>query len=202
MKRLLTIAALAMGCVTPSLAFDAATETVIATHKAGKPISISDVAVLMRSSERWCYNQDGFSCDWSDVYLNVTDDGADYEISNAWDETYDIAFVDKGAFKDNRYICETGFDWVPSVRASLRSDGSTLGGRVLATLKSEIAEVISQSADELSCFDYLWSGSNAAQQTVTLVQRQYVNGTYDESRDTPVTLHFDPETAAKLTWRW
>ena len=202
MKRLLSIAALVLGCVTPSLAFDAATQAIVSHHKAGKPISITDVAVLMRASERWCYNQDGLTCDWSDVYLDVSDTGAVYEISNAWDITHDIAFVDKGEFKDDRYICETGFDWVPSVRASLRADGSTVGGRPLATLKAEIAEVISQRENGTSCFDYLWQGSDAAAQTVTLLQRQYVNGSYDESRDTPVTLHFDADTAAKLTWRW
>lgn len=201
-KKVLVIAALSLSCATPSLAFDEATAAIVAHHKAGKPINITDVAQLMRSSERWCYNQDGTTCDWSDVYLNVTDAGADYEISNAWNETYDIAFVDKGVFEDNRSICETGFDWVPSVRASLRADGSVVSGRALATLKADIAAEIADGDSARNCFDYLWQGADAAAQTITLLQRQYVDGAYDASRDTPVTLHFDPTSAAALTWRW
>lgn len=202
MKTALAIVALSLTCATPSLGFDAATTAIVAHQKSGKPVSMTDVAQLMRSSERWCYNQDGTTCDWSDVYLDVTDAGADYEISNAWNETYDIAFVDKGVFEGNRYICETGFDWVPSVRASLRADGSVVGGRALAELKGEIAGEIAAGDNFTNCFDYLWQGADTAAQTITLLQRQYVEGDYDTSRDTPVTLHFDPASAAALNWRW
>jgi hypothetical protein len=201
MKILLAAAALSLVCAAPVLAFDAPTTAFLIKYKIGKSVAISDVAGLMQSSERWCYREEGSTCAWSDIYLSVSDSGADYEIGNAWDETYDIAFTDKGVFKDNRYICENGFDWVPSVRATLRSDGSVVGGRTLSTLKAEIAAATADDTTT-SCFDYKMEGADPVAETISLLQRQYVDGVYDPERDTPVTLHFDPQEAAALTWRW
>ncbi|KKB86319.1 hypothetical protein VW29_02945 [Devosia limi DSM 17137] len=200
MKLLLAMTTTLLTLVTPALAFEAPVQGVIEGYKASKPMRIADVGTLMRHSERWCYLEDAGSCAWWDVYLEVSDTGASFEIGNAWDEAVDIAFVDRGDFRDGRFICETGADWVPSVRATRRADGSMIGGRELAALKAEIAGP--QSAEVLNCFDYLYMGSDDPEKTVTLLQRQYVDDVHQAGRDTLVTLHFDPESAAALTSRW
>ena len=51
------------------------------------------------------------------------------------------------------------------------------------------------------CFDYLYLSSDADQQVVTLLQRQYVDGVHDAANDVEVTVHFDAEDAAGLTLR-
>ena len=200
MKLLLATTTILLTLAGPALAFEAPVQAVIERYKASKPMRIADVGALMSTSERWCYLEEAGSCSWSDIYLDVSDTGATFEISNAWDDSVDIAFVDQGTFHDGRYICETGYDWVASVRASNRADGSAIGGRELAALKAEIAAV--QSEDVLNCFDYLFMGKDAAAETVTLLQRQYVDDVHDASGDTLVTLHFDAESAAALTSRW
>ncbi|KRA47196.1 hypothetical protein ASD80_17920 [Devosia sp. Root635] len=196
------LAAMAIMLMTGSaaLAFDADTQAVIDRHKAGKPVSMTDVAVLMRASAQWCYINQDHTCAWTDIYLDVTDTGATFEIGNAWDADTDIAFTDEGVFKDDRYICESGKDWVPSVRATRRSDGSVIGGRQLWELKAAIEA--KRSAESIDCFDYVYLRSEPDQQVVTLRQRQYTDGVHVEGNDVEVTLHMNSEDAAGLSWRW
>ena len=200
MKTLLTAMALVLASGSSALAFDTATQAIIDRHKANKPVSITDIATLMQSSERWCYLEEAGTCAWSDIYLEVTDSGAAFEIGNAWSETVDIAFIDSGTFRDGRYICEAGIDWIPTVRAVRRADGVMLLGRELKALKTEIAATRTDTV--IDCFDYLYRSADAANQTVTLLQRQYTDDAYDPTKDTEVVLHFDPANASALTWRW
>ena len=113
-----------------------------------------------------------------------------YEIGNAWDAEIDVVFTDRGVFKDNRYICETGVDWVPTLRAKRRSDGSSIDGRQLWELKSGI---VANRDGVLDCFDYLYLSSNPDQQTVTLLQRQYAEGEHVADADVQVSLHMNSE---------
>jgi hypothetical protein len=199
MKTLLAVAALTLLGATPAFAFDQSITDIISRLKANKPMNTTDVSQLMSSSERWCYYEEDGSCSWSDIYLDVTEAGALYEIGNAWDADIDLIFTDTGVFKDGRYICETGVNWVPTLRANRRSDGSPIGGRALYDIKLEVE---ANNADAvIDCFDYTFVSSDAAAQTVTLMQRQYTDDAYLPDRDAPVTIHFDPETAAALTWR-
>tara|TARA_R110002124_G_scaffold9547_15_gene49010 strand:- start:25155 stop:25763 length:609 start_codon:yes stop_codon:yes gene_type:complete len=200
MKSLLAVLAMSMVSVSSAVAFDAPTQAVIATQKTGKPVAIAAVATLMGASERWCYLEEAGSCAWSDVYLAVGPHGASFEISNAWDENTDIAFIDHGTFEAGKSICETNQDWLPSVRALRREDGTPVSGRALRDLKVAIAEVAGEPARD--CFDYVYRGSDAGRQTVTLLQRQSRDGVHDPDRDTLVTLHFDPAAAQALTLRW
>jgi len=200
MKSLLAVITLSLVSVSGAVAFDAPTQAVIAGQKIGKPVAIEAVATLMNASERWCYLEEAGSCVWSDVYLAVGASGASFEISNAWDENIDIAFIDHGTFEAGKSICETDLDWLPSVRASRRADGTALSGRALRDLKVEIAEVVGEPARD--CFDYVYRGADASRQTVTLLQRQSRDGVYEPDKDTLVTLHFDPAVAQALTLRW
>ena len=201
MKTLLAATALTLAFGSSAFAFDTASQAIIDRHKANKPVAISDIATLMSSSERWCYLEDAAgSCSWTDIYLEVTDSGVEYEIGNAWSETVDIIFTDGGVFEDGRYVCETGIDWVPTLRAVHRADGTMVLGRELKMLKDEVAET--QTDSVVDCFDYLYLSSDVAAQTVTLLQRQTTADVYDPTLDTEVTLHFDPANAAALTWRW
>lgn len=200
MKTLLAGLALTLAFGSSALAFDADTQDVISRHKANKPVNSTDLATLMRSSERWCYAEDAGTCSWSDIYLDVTDEGAEFEIGNAWSETVDVMFTDTGVFKDGRYICETGVDWVPTIRAANRADNTILTGRELKQIKTDL--YAQQSESVIDCFDYLYLSSDADAQTVKLLQRQYTGDVYDPSKDTEVTLHFDATDAAALTWRW
>lgn len=201
MKMLL--AAMAITLTTGSTAwaaFDTDVQSIIARHKAGKPVSMTDMAQLMRSSEQWCYINQDHTCAWTDIYLEVTQTGVTYEIGNAWDADTDIVFTDEGVFKDDRYICETGKDWVPTLRALRRSDGSAIGGRMLWELKAAV--YATRDGDTQDCFDYLFLRSDANQQTITLLQRQYTDDVHLEGNDVEVSLHFNAEDAAGLTWRW
>lgn len=200
MKMLLAATAITLATSSAAMAFDADIQAIIDSHKAGKPVAVHDVAQLMRGSEQWCYINQDHTCAWTDIYLEVTDSGATFEIGNAWDADTDIAFTDQGVFKDDRYICETGHDWVPSARATRRSDGSLIEGRMLWELKQEI--YATRSGDVENCFDYLYLQSDPDQEVVTLLQRQYVDEMHDPSRDVEVTLHFNAEDAAGLLWRW
>jgi len=200
MKILLATMAVALSMAPPALAFDADTQAVIDRSKAGKPISMSHMATLMRASEKWCYDNQDHSCAWTDIYLDVTDSGATFEIGNAWDAETDIAFTDEGVFKDDRYICETGEDWVPTVRATRRNGNGPIEGRLLWALKLTIAA--NRDAETIDCFDYLYLRSDADYQTITLMQRQYTDDVYVEGGDVEVSLHFNAEDAAGLTWRW
>jgi hypothetical protein len=158
------------------------------------------VAVLMRASEKWCYHNQEHSCAWTDVYLEVTDTGATFEIGNAWDADTDIAFTDEGVFKDDRYICETGMDWVPTVRATRRNGNGPLDGRLLWELKQAVQA--NREGDTLDCFDYVFLRVDADYQTMTLLQRAYTDDAYIEGGDAEVSLHFNAEDAAGLTLRW
>ncbi len=200
MKMLLAAMAITLTTGSAALAFDADTQSVIDRHKANKPVSMTDVATLMQSSEQWCYDNQDHSCAWTDIYLEVTNLGVTYEIGNAWDADTDIAFTDKGIFRDDRYVCETGADWVPTVRATRRSDDSVIAGRQLWELKTAI--YATRDGDTQDCFDYLYLRSDPDQQTVTLLQRQYTDDVHVEENDVEVSLHFNAEDAAGLTWRW
>ena len=200
MKTLLGAMAITMASGSAALAFDADVQAIIDSHKAGKPVAMHDVAQFMRASEQWCYINQDHTCAWTDIYLEVTDSGATFEIGNAWDAETDIVFTDQGVFMDDRYICEIGHDWVPSVRATRRSDGSVIGGRMLWDLKDAIYET--RAGDVENCFDYVFLRSDPDQEVVTLLQRQYVNQVHEASRDVEVTLHFNAEDAAGLLWRW
>lgn len=184
-----------------ALAYDAASQAVIDRFKPGKLVPIETVGALMLGAERWCYEQKGNECGWSDIYLGIDGDRVRYELSNPWSAAVDISFIAEGIFRDGRYICDTGFDWVPSVRAYERPDGQAIEGRELDALKQEIAAHIdtSQSKD---CFDYLYEGHDAEAQTISLTQRQYVDDAHQPARDAEVTLHFDKANADDLGWYW
>lgn len=200
MKTLLAAMALALTTGSAALAFDADTQGMLDRLKAGKLVPIGQVAQLMQSSAQWCYINQNHSCAWTDIYLEVTETGATFEIANAWDAEIDVAFTDRGEFKDDRYICESGEDWVPSVRGSLRSGAGAVTGRSLWDLKLAIAA--NQARETQDCFDYVYLGSDKDQQVVTLLQRQYTDDVHIASNDVEVTVHMSSEDAAGLTLRW
>lgn len=182
-----------------ALAFDADTQAIADRYKVGKALKVADLKTLMLASERWCYSEEDGTCGWSDIYLDVEGDHVAFELGNAWNADVDIAFVTEGEFRDDRYFCEVGEDWVPGVRAINRADGTLVGGRELAALKREIETVVAGGSDD--CFDYQFVSADAANQTITLTQRQYVDLEHDPDMDTQVTVHFDKASAAALTWR-
>jgi hypothetical protein len=198
MRRLFACLAIGIVGLTPALAFDGETQSVLDRTKVGKLVPSTEIAKLMRNSERWCYAEDDGACSWSDIYLEVTDEGATYEIGNAWDADQDVIFTDNGKFADGRYICETGNDWLPSIRAINRANGVALGGRELWALKTQIGD--GRSSERIDCFDYVLKGSDAEAETITLLQRQFIDGATDTMNDVTVTLHFNAESAAALTW--
>lgn len=200
MRRLVLILAFTLAGACLAQAFDAETQGVLDAAKRGKSLPITAVASLMRTSERWCYNQSGASCQWSDIYLDVTAKGATFEVGNAWDERYNIMLTSEGTFRDDRFICETGHDWVQTVRAEHRSDNTPVGGRELFALKKEIADQV--DLNDKACFGYVFEGADETAQTIYLLQRKYVDGITDAADDAKVTLHFDPVSAASLTWSW
>lgn len=200
MKSLLAATALILAFGSSAFAFDGDIQSIIDRQKANKLVNVSNLAQFMSGSERWCYAEDAGSCAWSDIYLEVTDGGATFEVGNAWSETVDIAFTDQGEFVDNRYICELGLDWVPTVRGMNRADGAPIMGRELYALKTEIGTTRADGV--IDCFDYLYLSSDAERQTITLLQRQYTNDVYNPANDTAVTLHFNADNAAALSWRW
>jgi hypothetical protein len=200
MKTLLAATAITLATGSAAMGFDADVQAIIDSHKAGKPVAVHDLVPLMRASEQWCYINQDHSCAWTDIYLEVTDLGAIFEIGNAWDAETDITFTDKGVFKDDRFVCETGYDWVPTMQATRRSDGSVINGRMLWDLRLAVYDT--REGDTQDCFDYLFLRAEPDQEVVTLLQRQYVDEVYDPSRDVEVTLHFNAEDAAGLLWRW
>lgn len=182
-----------------ALAFDVDTQAIADRYKVGKALKIADLKTLMSASERWCYSEEDGTCGWSDIYLEVDGDHVTFELGNAWNTDVDIAFVTEGEFRDNRYFCEVGEDWVPGVRAINRANGTLVGGRELFALKREIEEVVAGGSDD--CFDYQFVSADAENQTITLSQRQFVDSEHDPDADTAVTIHFDKASAAALTWR-
>jgi|SRR5215217_2875967 len=197
MRRLFASVALTLAALAPVTAFEAGTEAVLDRLKTGKLVPIAEVGQLMMASERWCYLERDGACSWSDIYLEVTADTATYEIGNAWDAEINVQFTDHGTFKEGRYICETGYDWVPTIRAQRQSDGAEIGGRELFEIKRGIAEGRSETID---CFDYVLQGTDDVAQTITLLQRQYTDDVHIPENDVAVTVHFDAEAAASLTW--
>jgi hypothetical protein len=200
MRRFALSLALGLVASLPVMALDDQSLAIVERLKPGKLMRIADVGVLMMGSERWCYNEHDGQCAWTDIYLQVTEDGARYEIGNAWDDTVDIVSVDEGVFRDRRYICETNFDWVPTVRAFSRDDGSALFGRDLDHLRQEIRSNL--TGERNGCFDYLYRSHDAEAETVTLLQRQYNDGAYDEAGDALVTLYFNKAEADALKLSW
>jgi hypothetical protein len=69
---------------------DAEAQALVSGYKAGKLLPIEDVAVLMHTSERWCYNQEADTCAWSDIYLEVDAEGATYELADQWSPEIEI----------------------------------------------------------------------------------------------------------------
>ncbi|MHA6299813.1 hypothetical protein [Devosia sp. CAU 1758] len=201
MHRLALLLILILGSALPGLAQDAQSQAAIDKMKSGKLMAISEVAVLMMGSERWCYREQEGNCAWSDIYLSVNANGATYEISNPWSEETDISFVDEAVFKEDRYICEMGIDWVPTVRAFERESGSAIEGRALAALKAEIYSMVTTDDDD-GCFDYLYQHQDKSAETVTLLQRHYIDGVTDPGNDALVTLHFNKDSAEALGWYW
>ncbi len=201
MSRIIALFAATLSLVAPGLAYDAGSQALVDRFKVGKLVRPADLATLMMGAERWCYNQQGYDCGWSDIYLSADADGASYELTNPWSESIDISFVDRGEFRNERYFCEMGMDWVPSLRAFGRADGLAIEGRDLAALRDEIA-VLVQAEDSSDCFDYIYRGHDAAEQTITLLQRQFVGGVHAQDRDATVTLHFDKLKADNLGWYW
>lgn len=187
--------------LAPALGYDAAGQAVIDRLKAGKLVTATELAGLMMGAERWCYNQRDDECGWSDIYLSADAEGAEYEMSHAWNEKVDIALVDRGEFREDRYFCETDNDWVRSIRAYSRDDGVALEGRELASMRKAIAELLPAEKGG-ACFDYLYRGHDEAAQTITLLQRQFRDGVHAPEQDAEVTLHFDAETAENLGWYW
>lgn len=198
MKALLAAMAIILFASPAAWSFDASIGAITSQYKAQKLLKAADIAQLMRLSERWCYAEEAGQCAWSDIYLEVTGQDFRMEISNAWSETIDISFIDRGVFADNNQICESGGDWQPSIHARNRTDGTAIGGRELAAIKAEVG---TNSDDPIDCFDYLYQSADATAQTVTLLQRQYVDGVHKSDGDVTVTLHFDPASAAALQLR-
>jgi hypothetical protein len=198
LRHLIACLMLASASMSPAFAFEAGTQDVLDRAKVGKRLPIEAVATLMMDSKRWCYFETEGACDWSDIYLAVEGNSATFEISHAWSEDLDIAFVDHGTLEEGRFICESGEDWVPTARLTRRSDDTPLGGRELAATKAEIAAGRTDPRG-ISCFDYELRGSDPVAETITLLQRQYVDGATDPANDVPVTLHFNAEEAAALT---
>jgi hypothetical protein len=198
MKKLLLAAAAMLTLAGPALAEVYPSAEVIAnTTKPGKWLHADELAGLMREAEAWCYNEVDGTCDWSEVYLGVTLDaqGITYESVNSWDTAIDVYFTDKAEFRDDRYVCEFGYDKVPTTRA-IDSDGKQLSGRVLQRLRDEITEGRVDRPNY--CFDYTYGSYDAAGNTMTLTQRQYLDGVVDPSKEAKITLHFNAADAAAL----
>jgi hypothetical protein len=187
----------------PATAIEAKLEAMLDGYKVGKLLPIHEVAALMRSSERWCYNEEAGICDWSDIYLEVGADGATFDLMDMWTQDIEITLTEKGVFRDGQFICETGEEYTQSLRARNAESGEALAGRELFALKTEIAAAYAANAssDDL-CFDYLFGAVSPAADTVTVTQRIWRAGETDPAEDARVTLHFDKEAAEALSVRW
>jgi hypothetical protein len=201
MIRFTALAAVCLVAATPGLAFDDASQGAIDTLKRGKAVPIGPVTTLMMGAETWCYNQTGTDCAWSDTYLAINGNQVSFELSHPWSESLDISYVSQAVLRDGRFICYSGYNWIPSVRAYTRPDGIEVGGRDLAALKLEI-EQWTDLANDADCFDYVFEGRDDTAQTLTLLQRQWIDGETDAADDATVTLHFDKATADGLGWYW
>lgn len=193
-----TLAALTI----PATAIEAKIEAMLDGYKTGKLLPIEDVAALMRSSERWCYNEQTGTCDWSDIYLDVGSDGATFELIDMWTQDVEIILTEKGVFRDGQFICGTGEEYTQSLRAYDTARNGYLTGRELYALKSEIAAVYAANqASEPACFDYLFEAIAPDEETITVTQRIWRGGETDPAEDARVTLHFNRDSAEALTVR-
>jgi hypothetical protein len=197
--KLLYAAAAVLALASPAFAFDPTITDIVAHMKPKAMVDTTDLAALMRGSEAWCYNEEDGTCQWRDVYLEVTEAGPRLEVSNKYWDEYDMYIVDKAEFQQDRYSCEYGYDWTPSVRLTRRSDGTPVNDRELDTMRVQLANNFGN--DEPDCFDYLFVRADATANTITLLQRTYSDFVRDEDGDTAVTLHFDGADAAALTLR-
>lgn len=183
-----------------SLAFDDATQALVDRQKPGKALTTDQLAQVMLSSERWCYREDAGTCGWTGIYLHADKTGAQFEIANSWSADIDIAYQQSGTFSGRHQLCETDAEWVSTMRATHRGDGSAIGGRELAALKADIAAVLVADTDD--CFNYLYRSADPRAQTISLLQRQYVEARHNPDQDVTVTVHFDAQSGAALTTRW
>src|SRR4051794_27094518 len=88
----------------PAIAFDPTIAELVGNLTPKALVSLADIVVLMKGSERWCYGESNGSCAWSDVYLEVTDAGPRVEISNEYWDEYNMYIVDKAEFQQDRYV--------------------------------------------------------------------------------------------------
>ena len=197
--KLFYAAAAVLALASPALAFDPTVAEIVENMKPKAMVDTTDLAKLMKSSERWCYNEQDGTCQWSDVYLDVSESGPRIEVSSGYSDDYDLYIVDKGEFRDDRYVCEYGYDWTPSTRLLRHGDGSPVNGRELDAMRVQFANNF--GIDGPSCFDYLFVRANAEAGTITLLQRTYDDFVENKDNAVAVTLHFDAEDAAGLTLR-
>lgn len=199
----LPIAALVLSLAStlPGLAFDADSQALVDRMKVGKPLAMDAAVPLMLGAERWCYSQRDEECGWSEIYLEIKDDKLHYELSNPWNEAVDISYVSEVEIRDNAQICEIGFNWLPSVRAYSRDTGLSIEGRELAALKQDVLAIVDPTLSH-DCYSYVYGGSDAEAETITLTQKQYIGGAYQPDMDAEVVLHYDKERADNLGWYW
>lgn len=196
MKTLLAATAV-LALAGPACAFDTDIAAIVDGARPKQVITADQLMTLMQQSVKWCYEEiaEG-GCAWTDVYLDVTGEGARMEVGNAYDDLLDIYRVDQARFEQNRYSCEYGYDWVPALRMVRWADGTALSGRDLEEYRVQYAGTVDM--DDLDCFDYQFVRADAERQTITLVQRTWSDFVKDEGSDTPVTLHFDEDEATRL----
>lgn len=184
----------------PAFAFDPTIAELVGNLKPKTLVPLSDIVVLMKGSEQWCYIEENGSCGWSEVYLDVSDAGPRLESSSSyWDGEYNRYIVKKGEFQQDRYVCDYGYDWTPSVRLTRRSDGTPVNDRELDQFRVQFANNF--GIDNPDCYDYLFVRADAQANTITLMQRTYSDFVKDEGSDTLVTLYFDADAAKALTLR-
>lgn len=198
MKILFAAGAMLALCA-PAFAFDPTIAEIVGSLKPKAMVDTRDVAALMKGSERWCYNEENGSCAWSDVYLDVSDAGPRVETSSEYWDDYNMYIVDKAEFQQDRYVCEYGYDWTPSIRLTRRSDGTPVNDRELDTFRVQLANNF--GIDKPDCYDYLFVRADPEASTITLLQRTWSDFVKDEGSETPVTLHFDAADANTLTLR-
>jgi hypothetical protein len=197
MRSISSLVALSLASLAvPALAMDEVTASMIADHKPGKVLSAELVGRLMGASEIWCYNQEGTTCEWTDIYLAVDSEEAEVEISYVSNLGYELTYVDHGVFEEGK-LCAGDYDFVPSLRAKSLETGEMFKGRPLAVLRDELAYM--WESHDRTCFDYVYVGRDEAADTVKLTQRQYGADGEVQQLEANVTLHFDPKTASALT---
>ena len=124
-KTLFAALAITLATGSAALAFDSQTQAIIDRHQAGKMVAITGVAHLMQASAKWCYATQEQSCAWTEIYLDVTDASASFELGNSWAAETDYAITDEGAFRENE-TCQTGVNWVSNLRGTRRSDDTSI----------------------------------------------------------------------------